>query len=94
MKINTERPVVSLDAFDKAVRDLQDIVPKIRIAAGAGAFVCPHEIVGMAVGQLNKLSIAADKSLYSDDAAETKERCLKFAYGLIFAAASMDVISK
>lgn len=94
MKINIQRPPVSEEDFKKAVYDLMVIAPEIREKSGDGAFVCPHEIVGMAVGQLNKLSVAADASLYSDDGEESRIRCLKFAYGLIFAAASMDVVSR
>lgn len=88
------RPEVALTDFDRSVKEIQSMAPEIRIAAGPGAFLHPHEILGCVEDQRSKLVAAVTQSVYSNDTTAVKKRCLKFAYALIFAAASMDVMSE
>lgn len=89
-----KRPLVSLKEFDQAIEDLQVLAKKIRDTVPPGAFISPHEVVGMCQGQLMKLSIEADDSLYTASTDKARERMLRYAYGLIFGAASMDACDK
>lgn len=95
MQINhPPRPNVSVEDLAKAIQDLQNFQSEFLKEQGTGAFIHPHEIVGCMTGQLFKLSIEADKVVYTDDVAEFRQRCIKAASPLIFAIASLDVLSR
>jgi hypothetical protein len=92
MKVN--RPEVTPEDFAKVMEDFAALVPVIRREAGPGAFVHPHEILGCALDQMGKLREAVTASSYSGDSAAVRLRCLEFPYGLLFGAASLDVLDR
>lgn len=57
---------------------------------GDGIFCHPHEIVGCMTGQQNKLSAAADASIYTGELTEFKERCMKTLLAIVVSTASVD----
>lgn len=89
-----DRPEISVDVFNSAIAELQAMAPVIREEAGPGAFLHPHEILGCATDQMAKLTAVTTQAVYTEDPTEVKKRCLKFAYALLFAAASLDVMSE
>ena len=65
------------------------MVPTLRENAGIGAFASVQEVAGM-VAEESQVLIAATKAYQkTDDEGPTRERCLKFAYALLFAADSI-----
>jgi hypothetical protein len=88
------RPFVNLSDFENANVELIKMVTQIRDETGSGAFLHVHEILGMVDDQHEKIRKAVIQAVYTKDGAEVKLRCLKFAYGLLFAVASLNVLEE
>lgn len=61
---------------------------------GAGIFTHPHEIVGCMYGQLLKLSVAADESIYTGELADFRERCWKTLMAIFMGVMSADRLAE
>ena len=85
---NIPRVRISLDEVDEAIDQLRNWMYDQHKEVGLGCFVCPHEVVGVMTGQLQKLSEAADASRYSGTTGDFLLRVLKTATPLVFAIAS------
>lgn len=57
---------------------------------GDGIFMHPQEIVGCMYGQVNKLSAAADATLYDGNLSDFRERCRKTLWAAVIALVSTD----
>ena len=61
---------------------------------GDGIFCHPHEVVGCMLGQLIKLSIAADASIYTGDLADFRKRCVKTLFAMFCGTMSTDKLTE
>ena len=82
-------------------QDLRDVLNGIDSSVedhlenyGEGIFTHPHEITGCMYGQLRKLSIAADESIYSGELDDFKERCRKTMMAILMAMASVEKLKE
>ncbi len=95
MKLQTQpRNKVTLNQFLEQIREIEKMAEIHLETYGDGVFISPHEILGMATDQMQKLTTVSTNTVYSGAPEELITRCKKFAIGLIFGAASMKANSK
>ena len=84
------RPTITIADVDALYLQLRDLLTNHLGTVGDGSFMHPHEIVGCMHGQLHKLSVAADATLYSDNLDDFEERCMKTLLAIMCGAASVE----
>ena len=89
-----QRPKMNSNDVRKILDEVQSRVDKHLKNYGDGIFIHPHEIVGCMFGQMNKLSAAADASLYNGDLTDFRERCIKTLFAILIGLTSVDKLKE
>ena len=85
-----ERPKLNIEDVDKVLNMIRARISHHLNKYGDGIFMHPHELVGCMYGQLMKLSVVADDSIYHGELKDFEERCRKTLLAMIIGTASVQ----